>query len=202
MKKLISFLPVLLILFVSCSHSPEKKAEALIKEAVLKTLYLPDTYQAVETVLDSAFSPYQEPKFIASVLDLYETALPLEDLEREISHAQSSMSIWDQPYASSFARNEYQEAKKKYEEAVKQQTEISEKVKAGYKELATMAEVDPEFIGYVARHRFRANNNEGATLLADYYFFLDKSLTEIVAAWDEEQISIYNEFFNQLGASE
>ena len=51
------------LLLSCCTKTPQQKAEALVKDAMLKSLILPDTYQPVETKLDSAFSPYQRRAF-------------------------------------------------------------------------------------------------------------------------------------------
>lgn len=43
------------LLLSCCTKTPQQKAEALVKDAMLKSLILQDTYQPVETKLDSAF---------------------------------------------------------------------------------------------------------------------------------------------------
>lgn len=52
-----------LMFFASCSQSPEDKANVLIKESMKKTLYHAETYDPVETVVDSAFTPFDDPAF-------------------------------------------------------------------------------------------------------------------------------------------
>lgn len=169
MKKLIPLFLVLIAFVSSCSPSPEKKAEALIKDAVLKNLVLPDTYQPVETKLDSAFTPYQDPRVVSAILEFFENEQNLGALTEQMKRSKSSMSIWSGPYQTAFGRNQYQQAKEEYESY-----QATYDVLTNNREqlLATISELfnkDPEFIGYSAHHRFRANNNEGATLLSGYY---------------------------------
>lgn len=62
MKKFFYFAFSTLVL-VACSQSQEQKAEVLIKESLKKSLYKPETYKPVETKVDSAFAPYDDPAF-------------------------------------------------------------------------------------------------------------------------------------------
>lgn len=196
MKKLLPIL-AFLTLIAACSQSPEQKAEALIKDAVLKNLILPDTYQPVETKLDSAFTPYHDPKAIAAFLDLFQNEQKRGIVEEQMKQAKSSMAIWSGPYMTAFGREKYQQAKEEYESYQATYESLSK----NYEQiLATIGELfskQPEFIGYRAHHRFRANNNEGDTMLSGYYFLFDKAITQIVAQWDEEDIDIYNEILKQ-----
>jgi hypothetical protein len=56
MKNLL-FLVTVIAVFASCNNSPESKANDLIKEEMKKSLYHVDSYDPVETIVDSAFSP-------------------------------------------------------------------------------------------------------------------------------------------------
>ena len=69
MKKFI-YLSFLTLVLVACSQSQEKKAEALIKESLKKSLYKPETYKPVETKVDSAFAPYDDPAFFEELAEL------------------------------------------------------------------------------------------------------------------------------------
>ena len=59
----IFYLVLFAMVMVSCSKSKEQKAEALVKESVKKVLFKPETYKPVETKVDSAFAPYDDPGF-------------------------------------------------------------------------------------------------------------------------------------------
>lgn len=196
MKKLISFL-VIFTLIVACSPSPEKKAEALIKDAVLKNLILPDTYQPVETKLDSAFTPYHDPQAVSAFLDLFQIGQKKGIVEEQMKQAKSSMAIWSGPYMTAFAREKYQQAKDEYESYHSTYETLSRNYEQTLAVIGELFNKQPEFIGYRAHHRFRANNNDGDTMLSGYYFLFDKDLTQIVAQWDEDDIDIYNEILKQ-----
>ena len=67
MKKVIGFILCLMVLG-ACSRTQEEKANLLIKEDIQKVLVKPDTYEPIETKLDSAFAPYETPEFMENTL--------------------------------------------------------------------------------------------------------------------------------------
>lgn len=195
MKKL--FFLSLAILAISCTQSPQKKAEALIKDAVQKTLVLPDTYQPVETQLDSAFTPYHDPEFVNICLDICKKSVELDQYDTQIKRAKSNMAIWSGPYMSSFSKEQYRQAKEEYEAAQKKYDTLMEYIEKKSLILRDKLEKEPEFIGCRVHHTYRANNNAGNTLLAEKYFLLDADITTIIAQWDGEEIDLYNAFLKQ-----
>lgn len=62
---------VLAILSVmSCSQSSDDKAKALISESIEKALVHPESYKSLETVVDSAFAPFDDPAFFEKTLEI------------------------------------------------------------------------------------------------------------------------------------
>ena len=151
MKRFIFIFSVAL-LFVSCGQSPEDKANALIKAELRKTLFKPDTYKPIETKLDSAFAPFDDPNLYKIMGDLAKMAAELEGLDYQIKDAKSSMSLWSGPYMSAYGRNEYNEAKNDLNEAQSKYDKLKEKGQAKYQELADILAQKPKFIGYKASH--------------------------------------------------
>lgn len=188
---------VLCALAVACGKTPEQKADALIKEAMQRTLLLPETYQVVETQFDSAFTPYDDPAFIEAVLDICNKSIEINQLDSEIKRAKSSMAIWSGPYMSSYTKEQYHQAKEEYETAKKRYDGLVAKVQSTIEGLREQVEKEPEFIGYNAHHRYRADNNAGNTLLGEKYFLINKDLSAIIAQCDEDEIDLYNEFMKQ-----
>lgn len=199
MKKYLPLFLFLAYLAVSCSPSPEKKAEALIKEAVLKTLVLPETYQSVETKLDSAFTPIHDPKSISAILDLFQNNQKMELVEEHIKYAKSQIALWSSPLMKSttYGREQYQQAKEEYDSYQETYEKLSINNEQRLEEIGKLFNKQPEYIGYRAHHRFRANDNDGTVYLSGYYFLFDKELSQIVAQWDEEDIDTYNEILKQ-----
>lgn len=175
---------LLITLFVSCGKSPEEKANALIEDDIKKVLYHPETYDPAETQIDSAFTPFDDPVFYEKTVQLCKLGMSIDECDRKMKNAKSSMSIWSGPYQSAFGRNEYQEAKNEYDENERNKKSIEAKVKKLATELKTSSENEQQFIGFRARHRYRANNNAGQTIFGETKYLFDKSLSKIVASYD------------------
>jgi hypothetical protein len=186
MKKFIYLLFLTLVL-VACSQSQEQKAEALIKESLKKSLYKPETYKPVETKVDSAFAPYDDPAFFEELAELEKMNSEYEELDEKAKRAKSSMAIWSGPYQTAFGRNEYQEAKEDYDEANAQINKLKTKGKKQYEKVVSMLQSERKFIGYKALHNYRADNNAGNTLIGNTIFFINQNFTEVQYSMEAEE---------------
>ena len=186
MKKFF-YLAFLTLVLVACSQSQEQKAEVLIKESLKKSLYKPETYKPVETKVDSAFAPYDDPAFFEELVELGKMNSEYEELEEKAKRAKSSMAIWSGPYQTAFGRNEYQEAKEEYDEANVQIEKLKTKGKKQYEKVVSMLQSERKFIGYKALHNYRADNNAGSTLIGNTFFFIDENFTEVRYSMEEEE---------------
>lgn len=175
---------LLVTLFVSCSKSPEEKANAMIEDDVKKVLYHPETYDPAETQVDSAFTPFDDPAFYEKTVQLCKLGMSIDECDRNMKHAKSSMSIWSGPYQSDFDRNKYQEAKDEYDENAQNKESAEIKAKKLANELKAMLDKERQFIGFKARHRYRANNNAGQTVFGEMKYLFDKDINKIVASYD------------------
>ena len=205
MKKIFYF-ALLAIVMVACGQSQEQKAEYLIKESLKKSLYKPETYKPVETKVDSAFAPYDDPAFFEELAKLGKMNSEYEELESKAKHAKSSMAIWSGPYMSAYGRNEYQEAKSDYEEANAKLEKLKTKGRKQFEKIANMLQESNKFIGYKAVHNFRADNNAGNTLIGNTIFFIDKNFEEITYSMEvdeynqvQEAISSFKEQIEEEG---
>lgn len=199
-------------LFVSCSKSPEEKANALIEKDIKKVLYHPETYDPAETQVDSAFAPFDDPEFYDKTVELYKLGMSIENYDRNMKSAKSSMSIWNEPYHTAFGRNKYKEAKDKYEDNEQKKKSAEAKVKELIEELkTTIMDKGQQFIGFKARHRYRASNNEGQIVFGEMEYLFDKDMNEIITSYDmddldykavqmiyEQVLSEYNKKDNQV----
>ena len=186
MKKFI-YLLFLTLVRVACSQSQEQKAEALIKESLKMSLYKPETYKPVETKVDSAFAPYDDPAFFEELAELEKMNSEYEELDEKAKRAKSSMAIWSGPYQTAFGRNEYQEAKEDYDEANAQINKIKTKGKKQYEKVVSMLQSERKFIGYKALHNYRADNNAGNTLIGNTIFFINQNFTEVQYSMEAEE---------------
>ena len=175
---------LLVTLFASCSKSLEDKANTLIEEDIKKTLYHPETYDPAETQVDSAFTPFDDPVFYEKTIQLCKIGMSIDEYDRKMKSAKSSMSIWSGPSQSAYSKNEYQEAKDEYDENAQNKKNAEKKAKKLADELKTMLDKEQLFIGFKARHRFRANNNAGQIVFGEMKYLFDKDMNKIVASYD------------------
>ena len=195
MKKIFFILGLFVSFFVSCSQSPEQKADALIKDAVKKALYKPESYKPVETKVDSAFAPYDDPEFFQVLADYGNLYIAYQEVEMKAKSAKSTMAIYSGPYQSEFGRNQYQEAKEEYDEYSAQMENMQAKGEKLLQEIDKMAKSERKFIGFKAFHNFRADNNAGQTLIGNTVFYIDKDFKEITYSLELEE---YNEIMKHI----
>lgn len=183
MKKLL--LGALLVsLFVSCNNTNEEKAIALIEDDVVKSLYHPETYDPVETRIDSAFTPFDDPTFYEKSLQLYNLIESICKYDGKMDIAKSEMSIWSGPYQTDYTKNSYQKAKDKYEENAQNKKDAEMKIEKVCEELYGLLDSDPKFIGFKAYHRYRAESNSGRIFFGEMEYLLDKDITHIISSYD------------------
>lgn len=192
------YLALIAILMSACTQSQEKKAEALIKENLKKSLYKPETYKPIETKVDSAFAPYDDPAFFEELSEFGNIISEYADLEEKAKDAKTTMSIFDDPHLSAFAINQYQEAKNDYDEANEKIEKLKKKSIKQYEKVVNMLQGSRKFIGYKAVHNYRADNNAGNTLIGNTIFFIDKNFEEIICSMEVEEYNQIQKAIEQL----
>ena len=158
-----------------------------------------DSYDPIETKVDSAFAPYDLPAFHEQVIELLKMGVEMQGYKEKAKQAKSSMAIWSNPY-NAFSRNEYQENKAEYEEYKEKQKAIEKRIKKSAEKIRETAQESPEFIGFKAFHRYRTNNNAGQTLLREVLYIFNKDFTQILAVYDtaSEEYVVYQQLIKQM----
>lgn len=192
------YMSLMAIVMVSCGQSQEQKAEALIKKSLKRSLYKPETYKPVDTKVDSAFAPFDDPMFFEELAEFGKMNSMYDELEFKAKRAKSSMSIWSSPYQSPFGRNEYQEAKSDYEEANAKIEKLKRKLRKQYEIVVNMMQGSRKFIGYKAVHNYRADNNAGNTLIGNTIFFINKNFDEVIYSMDVKEYNQVQEAISQF----
>ena len=186
MKKAFFLLSIIRVL-CSCNMTPQSKAKELIKDAVKKTLYHEDSYDPVETVIDSAFSPKDDPAFHALLKDVLELSVKLKMLEATAETAKTGMSIWRGPLMTDLSRNEYNNSKKEYEETTEKIDQCKKRGKKKAEKLLSMLVADPQFMGYKVYHSYRAQDNEGQINFGNKIFIIDKEMKKVLYTFEKEE---------------
>lgn len=188
MKKILSSFLVSLLLF-SCQNREEKAAE-LIKQEMFRTLYNFESYEPIETKIDSAFTSIYTDSVIKSYA--YIARAFLDDVQEnldKIKDDRSTMEIWSDSY-SSLGRSKYNEAlkncgerlnkTKKYMEVVNNYMDSIKIISSNFKS---------EFYGWKADHKFRCKNKGGNFDLGNYIYVFDKKMNSIIYKEDMDDDS-------------
>lgn len=199
MKKVLFCLAIIAFTVVACSQSPEGKANKLIKNYLNKTLYKPETYQPTETLIDSAFAPYDSYEVYQGVIALNDLLEEYSSQEWTAKQTKIAMSLWrDNSYAS-YAKNLYQDAKEKYDNAMNNMNILNSNIVKRRAELRDQLKNKRKFIGYKATHNYRANANNGNTCIENQIFFIDKDFEKIIYSVEVEE---YNKIQEILSVAE
>ena len=176
MKKII-VIACVLSLIVACVQSPVQKAEALIKSEKSKTIAKGTTYEVIETIVDSAFSPKDDPEFFSEM----EEATKMDDrynvLRKELSEVNDSVSLL----------SKRSESKAEYERLIEKQTKLNQEIDTAkakgrerYDELMGRVDGESSFIGYKAMHTYKIHNEAGSTLPITEFYLFDIDMKQIV----------------------
>lgn len=179
MRKILSFLFVFLLL-CSC-QSREEKVTELIKQEMFKTLYDFESYEPIETKIDSAFTSIYTDSIIKSYA--YIARAFLDDVEEnldKIKDDRNTMEIWSDSY-SSLGRSKYNEALKNYGERLDKTKRYMEVVNNYMDSIKIISSnFKPEFYGWKASHKFRCKNKGGNFDLGNYIYVFDKKMNSII----------------------
>ena len=184
MKKIV-LLGVAALVFVSCTLSPEKKATSIVEKAVKASLYHPNSYDPIGIVMDSAFSPMDDPDFFEKTLKLYELGIEMEECNSEMKYAKSSMMIWSNSW-DAYSKNEYNQHKEEYEKYSAKMETLQKKGEKLDKEMKGIIELGRNFIGWKVTHSYRAQNNAGQTLIGKSVFILNPEMNQILASYNTD----------------
>lgn len=189
MKKLGIIFLILSMVLVSCSKSNEEKAQSLADEAIKKTLYIPDSYEAVSLELDSAFAPFDSNEFVQLVLQMCQAGKNMQEAKEELEDAESEMAIWNGNYMTEYDKIQYNKAKAKYEKAQETIQKETEKVQQQREEFLKLKNQKPEFLGFKALVTYRAKNNAGNVLMGQDFITFNKDLTKVNSLTNTEDES-------------
>lgn len=195
MKRLVLILMVAPLL-VACGGR-EKRAEKIAEETVVKTLYYPDTYEPVETVVDSAYvSIYTNTDALDAAYKIIDLKQELENLQWDYEQALSDVSLYgDFSYdRSTYRKEKYRQAKGELADAEKKLKNCEADLKKQENIIRTCYETinEGEFCGWGIAHRFRAENGNGNKLIGDVLILTDKDMENVVNVFTSDEFDDHN----------
>jgi len=180
----------------------QEAAAEIAKKLVCENLYYPESYDPVNTTVDSVFYNY------LTDADCLNAAVELIDLRNEYESAKSSYE--DNDYNIRFYRGAdgtflepFRNAKA---EASAKMNELQPKIEKQQKIIRNRsAERDGEFIGWQVIHRYRASNSAGVVSFGNVLFILDPTMKQCYYRFslddsdDKNLKSIRSTIENELG---
>lgn len=184
MKKYLFILFVPFLFLASCKTN-EDKALKLIDQHMFSTLYDYESYQPVETKIDSAFT---QPIFTDSILYLaskYLNAIDKkEELKRKRESAESTMDIWANPY-SAYSKKKYNDARKEYIDlSLAYGKSLKEETQLWIQLIDCVRNFESEYCGWGVYHKYRCKSRGGNPLLCEAYFFIAPDFSAITNYYD------------------
>lgn len=178
MRKIL-ILTTLAILLIGCT-SKEDKANKLIKDEMFKTLYDFESYEPIETKIDSAYNSIYIDKEALSLA--YEAHKYLKEVNKcmdKSKEARRTMEIWMDSYSYT-GKTKYNQAKDEANSNIDKAKEYLAKIDelcAKIKE--RNSNIDNNFIGWKATHKFRCKNKGGNFDLGNYMYVFDSKIKNI-----------------------
>lgn len=168
---------VVALTICSCTKSKEEKAEALIKDKLVASLYHPDTYKPISTRVDSAFFDRENfAKFGSKMSELITLFSKQDDYSKDMESELTTMRIFapNGYYDSEYGKGEFNDAKEKYNSLKKKLDKVNRKITTIYKELKQIVPnlYTNKITGWIISHQFTSMNGANTVSLKGETIFL------------------------------
>lgn len=166
--------------------------EQLTKNNLVK----PDSYEFINMQFDSCFYGSQvSPEVFQFVIELGQLYNKYEEFKRLANSAESSLAIFaPSPYGydSAFEKQQRKQYKEEFDKANRKKEDSKEKILQLYKKNAELLQAAAvgggEFTGFYGVLQYRAETNGGYTRSGETLFFFDKDVTNVIAAYDGDEL--------------
>lgn len=188
--------------------TPEEQGEALASEYVKKQLYHPDSYEPIECMVDTAYSPVETPatfEKLTRFADLYKN---LQKLESSVKSKRDSYEMYKSHYndlrkyglSDSYAEYQYKSAKEELEKEQTKYDETLEKVQKLAEEIQVLNEQPRTPCGWKVVHTYRAKTNGGMVISSGIYILTDNEFQNVILSLDEDQLNDIMTISQELNA--
>ena len=175
------------IVFIACNNSPEEKTEVLINKTMKECLFNPKTYNPVETIVDSAFSPKDDPSFFELLKEFRDVCDDFNE-QKSIVNEAKSFSVSSRKAFS--ADDEYNA---EYDIAMEKAEMLLSRMLKKFHELEQLSNAEPRFIGYRAIHTYRTKNKVGETIVGQNVFIIDEKCESVLFFCDKKEYDHFQE---------
>ena len=111
----------------------------------------------------------------------------MEEYEHKIKYEKSDMALYKDLLRIMYSnrdKEKYDQAKENYEKYLAAKNNTEQKIAQLVEELKKDLEKESQFIGFKAKHRYRAQTNGGQIVFGEIKYLFDKEITKIVSAYD------------------
>lgn len=190
----------------SCGKSSKEKAQDLAAEYLKGVLYHFDSYEPLETHVDSSFvSLANDKEAIEQTLDMIKFISSLEKIVREKEDAEITMDIYEPDnYSSAYSLGKYNRAKEERDRLQHRLEKAKENIQNRFEEIkARQAELKVgDFSGWRIYHKFKSlNGAKTIDLFGEYILFCDKEFNSIEFAYSKEEYDAISKMMEAIASS-
>ena len=186
--KNILFFCIFVSVFLCCGCSKMSKAEALAKQEVLKYLYVPESYDPVETKLDSVFSPGESVETLSLVDQLLKLENEINRLDSQIREVKDRLSFFPDSH-DSFWEKQIDNLNLELSEKMDEYNALITDYDNLYNKINNLLNAEQIFCGYKIYQRFRCKNNNGEITFSDVVIYTDEDIQEVKAVSDCDKLN-------------
>ena len=186
MKNIISYFLIAILAFsvISCK-SREEKALETIREEMNKTLDDFNSYEPIETKIDSLkYDRYGDTLLVNVILRTKITEGMIDLFEKDYKKAKQLFDIWDDPRMYNFSSFAYDKRKKAHEDMQMAAIGMEVSEKALQENLDTLLIMDKkhtgELYGWRVSHKYRCKSKDGTSSLNHLVYFMDKKCEKVL----------------------
>lgn len=207
MKKAHFLICIFTILLVSCTSTNEEKAEKLIKESLMGTLYHPESYKPISTRVDSAFINVDGMVYFAQELKELLSFLKDElEYQQKYDSAERSKSIYAHRWHyDEYSKLQYNRSKKDSEKYKTKLERLDKKISTALTNVrdASRNIYTNELTCWVITHKFRSMNEANTISTPEEVVSIcDIELTHINNTIQKDLCDIFFEFINTISETE
>lgn len=181
------------ILVVQSCTSPKEKALQLVRSHVKENLYKPESYKELNATVDSVFSVDGTLNAHLAWWEVVYLIPETKEMIGELEENKSDMSYWGDEYSWSYGRQQYFEAKAKYDALEKKIDVNKQKIKERMEFFIEDRFSDQErsFVGYLVEIGYSAKNLSGQEIPGHGVYYVDSEARGIVYEKDFNLMELF-----------
>ncbi len=190
----------------ACGPSKEERAQKMAADYLKGVLYHFDSYEPLQTMVDSAFvSVTTDKESIDLTLDMLKLFQSAQEYADKIERAESSMEIWSpNGFSSAYSKGEYRRAKEERDNNQRLLDKTKDRIQNQFSKIKNRQSYlqEGKFDGWKVYHKFKSlNGAKTADLFGEYVFFCDEEFNEKVA-YSKEDYDAISKVMTAISTSE